>query len=49
MGIQEIVVVQKPMAREIFQREENEQQPNAVGKSIWKSEMKTNRVGDQRI
>lgn len=46
MGIQEIVVVQKPMAREIFQREKNDQQPNAT---VRKSEIKMNRVGDQRI
>lgn len=41
MGIQEMVVVQKPMAKEIFQREEHDQQPDAA---VRKSEMKTNRV-----
>ena len=46
MGIQEMVGVQKPTAKEIFQREENDQQPDAA---VRKREMKTNRVSDQRI
>lgn len=46
MGIQEMVVVQKPTAKEIVQREENDQQPDAA---VRKREMKTNRVSDQWI
>ena len=39
-----MVVVQKPTDQEAFQREENDQQPNAA---VRTSEMKMGRVSDQ--
>ena len=44
VGSQEMVVVQKPTDQEAFQREENDQQPNAA---VRTSEMKMGRVSDQ--